>query len=119
MSWVLEQDLVKKSSGTSTGDTTYSVVKGDTLWGIATKYGTTVANLKSWNNLKSDTISVGQKLIVKKGNTASTQKKHVVVKGDTLYSLAKKYGTTVANLKSWNGLKSDVLSIGKSLIVKK
>src|SRR5690606_10163740 len=44
--------------------TTYSVVSGDTLSGIAKKYKTTVANLKKWNNLSSDLILVGQKLSI-------------------------------------------------------
>jgi LysM repeat protein len=48
----------------------------------------------------------------------STATSHTVVKGDTLYSIGKKYGVTVANLKKWNNLKSDELSIGKKLTLK-
>lgn len=50
--------------------------------------------------------------------TASASKTHKVVKGDTLYSIAKKYGTTVAKIKSANGLKSDTIAVGKSLKIK-
>ena len=64
-SWVLAQDL-EAVGGSGSTQKTYTVKKGDTLWGIATANKTTVANLKSWNNLKSDIIQVGQKLIVKK-----------------------------------------------------
>jgi LysM repeat protein len=48
---------------TNTG--THTVVKGDTLWGISQKYKVTVAELKSWNKLTSDELSIGQKLLVK------------------------------------------------------
>lgn len=65
-SWVLAQDLEAVGGGSGSTQKTYTVKKGDTLWGIATANKTTVANLKSWNNLKSDIIQVGQKLIVKK-----------------------------------------------------
>lgn len=75
VSWVLEQDIPEfKVTSTPapvvTKDTIYSVMPNDTLWAISRKYGTTVAQLKSWNNLKSDILVVGQKIIVKKGTTS-------------------------------------------------
>jgi len=51
----------------------------------------------------------------KPADSAST---HTVVKGDTLYSIAKKYKVSVDNVKKWNGLKSDSLDIGQKLKVK-
>ena len=94
-----------------TSDNNYYVVKsGDTLWSIAKKYGTTVDSLKQINNLKSNLISVNQKLLIPNNY-------YIVKKGDTLYSIAKKYNTTVNNLKTINNLKSDLLSIGQKLIV--
>jgi LysM repeat protein len=112
----------------------YTVQKGNTLSAIAIKYNTTVAKLKSWNNLKSDTIYIGQKLIVNKsgkvenivqgGNTNSsnqsaTTKYYTIQKGNTLSAIAIKYNTTVAKLKSWNNLKSDTIYIGQKIIVTK
>ncbi|MGO3197941.1 glucosaminidase domain-containing protein, partial [Vagococcus salmoninarum] len=97
--------------------TTHTVVSGDTLSGIARRYGVTVANLKSWNKLKNDLIIVGQRLQVK-GTSSPSQPKppttpsntttHTVVSGDTLSGIANRYKVTVGNLKSWNNLKSDL-----------
>ncbi|MBF2545118.1 1,4-beta-N-acetylmuramoylhydrolase [Listeria seeligeri] len=123
---------------TSTNAKTYTVVKGDSLWKIATKYNVSVANLKSWNNLKSDNIYIGQKLKVSAGSSSSTSKPstntnsnkdtskpstsssaktYTVVKGDSLWKIATKYNVSVANLKSWNNLKSDTINIGQKLKV--
>jgi len=119
----------------TTSSKTYKVVKGDTLSEIAQKYKTTVANLKKWNNLKSDLIYVGQKLYVTKtttttnntktpvktsgSSTTTSSKTYKVVKGDTLSGIAQKYKTTVANLKKWNNLKSDLIYVGQKLYVSK
>ncbi|STY44600.1 Muramidase-2 precursor [Listeria grayi] len=118
----------------NTTTTTYTVVSGDNLSKIAAKYKVTVANLKSWNNLKSDTIYVGQKLKVSKATSTpapkpsapkptapstSTAKTYTVVSGDNLSKIAKKYKVTVANLKSWNSLKSDTIYVGQKLKVSK
>ncbi|MER1998950.1 MAG: LysM peptidoglycan-binding domain-containing protein [Lysinibacillus sp.] len=115
---------------TEASSSQYVVQKGDTLSKIASKYKVTVAQLKSWNSLKSNTIYVKQKLIVKKststqaqstnkvqGNTTSTAKTYKIVKGDTLTKVAKLHGTTVANIKKWNNLTSDNIRVNQVLIV--
>ncbi len=94
----------------------YTVKSGDTLYSIANKYGMTVNELKALNNLTSNTLSIGQKLVVSKGN-AATLDTYTVKSGDTLYSIANKYGLTVNELKSLNNLTSDLLSIGQVLNV--
>ena len=88
----------------------YIVQKGDTLWSIARKNGITVEKLKEMNNLKSNLLTIGQKLLL-------TNNTYIVKKGDTLYSIAKKYNTSVSKLKNINGLKSDLLSIGQKLLL--
>ena len=95
----------------------YTVKKGDSLWLIANKYGTTVDELKSENNLKSNTLSIGQTLIIpeKKENTSKIS--YVVKKGDSLWLIANKYDTTVEKIKSTNNLKSNTLSIGQVLVI--
>ncbi|MER2227804.1 MAG: LysM peptidoglycan-binding domain-containing protein, partial [Carnobacterium sp.] len=107
-------------------NTSYTVKSGDTLTGISSKYGVTVANLKSWNNLSTDAISIGQTLVVKNGTASSTaaitkpttSKTHKVVSGDTLWDIAQKYGMSILDLKTANYLKSDVIFVDQSLIIK-
>lgn len=95
----------------------YTVKSGDTLYSIAKKYGITVDKLKDLNNLNSNMISVNQKLLVNDQKKDQTTNTYVVEKGDTLYSIAKKYSTTVSKIKEINNLKSDTLSIGQELII--
>ena len=93
----------------------YVVKKGDSLWSIAKKYNMTVDELKSINNLKSNLLSIGQRLKIKESN--DNHNIYIVKKGDTLYKIANMYGTTVDNLKALNNLKNNNLSIGQKLIV--
>ncbi|MDD3340835.1 MAG: LysM peptidoglycan-binding domain-containing protein [Bacilli bacterium] len=104
------------------GNTIHTVVAGDTLWDLARKYNTTVAEIKRLNNLTSDSLSIGQKLIVAGTPEVPIEEPsdntiHTVVAGDTLWDLARKYNTTVAELKRLNNLTSDSLSIGQKLII--
>lgn len=101
-------------SFTSTGSFTYTVVAGDTLWGIAKRFGTTVDKIKADNNLSSNTIVVGKKLIINSNDII-----HTVVSGDTLWGIARKYGTTVDKIKAANGLTSNVIQPGDKLVIKK
>lgn len=83
--------------------TNHTVKKGDTLYEIAKKYKTTVAKIKSINNLSSNIIHPGQKL--KLFDTGSTNKYYVVASGDSVSSIASKLGTTTSNLVKKNNLK--------------
>lgn len=95
------------------GSNYYTVKSGDSLWSISRKFGVTVNDLKKVNNLSSNLLSIGQNLIIpgKKNNTSSNE--YVVKKGDTLYGIANKYNVSVDNLKSYNNLSADSLSIGQ------
>lgn len=145
-------DRYLASSGSSASGNSanvyYRVKRGDNLSKIASRHRTTVAQLRSWNNLRSTRISVGKSLIVGKravappaqlqaqatetvlaqansnsGNTETVTKTvneyYRVRSGDNLGKIAQKNRVTVAQLKSWNGLKSDRISVGKSLVVRK
>lgn len=92
----------------------YIVDKGDTLYSIAKKFDTSVNKLKELNNLSSNMLSIGQKLLIPIGEETT----HVVKSGDTLYSIAREFNTTVDKLKELNNLSNNTLSIGQILIVK-
>ena len=92
----------------------YIVEKGDSLWSIAKKYNTTVNELKRYNNLTSNMLSIGQRLLIPKTENYQT---YVVKSGDNLWNIARTYGIAVDDLKKANNLNSDNLSIGQTLII--
>ena len=97
----------------------YTVKSGDTLYGIANKYGISVDELKAANNLSNNTLTIGSVLIIPNVEPPTTidENIYVVKSGDTLYSIANKYGMTVNELKNLNGLTNNTLSIGQQLVV--
>lgn len=118
--WQWATDWYNKLSGDTptpptppspSGDTYYTVVSGDTLSGIAAKFGVTVAQLCSWNNISNpDLIYVGQRLIVKKGGGSGGEAKYyTVVAGDCLSVIAERFGTTVAQICAWNNISNPSL----------
>ncbi len=94
----------------------YTVKKGDSLYSIARKYDTTIDRIKKLNNLTTNLLSIGQVLLIPTDTNLETT--YTVQKGDSLYSIAKKYDTTVDRLKQLNNLSSNLLSIGQILIVR-
>ncbi len=119
-------------------DTTYKVEKGDTLYSISRKYQLTVAELRAANNLsENDVIKVGQKLKIPSADisaaaalatdnkattdttttvTTTATKEYTVVKGDTMYSISKKNGMTLAEFMALNNLdNSSVIKVGQKL----
>ncbi len=93
----------------------YTVVKGDTLYKIANQFGLSVDELKRLNNLSSDTLSIGQRLLIKPTISEDVTDTYTVKAGDSLYQIARKYNTTVDDLKRLNNLTSNLLSIGQVL----
>lgn len=67
------------------------------------------------NNLKTNLLSIGQVIKVPTMSTGSTENTYTVQNGDTLYSIARKFGTTVTNLQNKNNLSGTALSIGQVL----
>ena len=103
------------STSSQDAETTYTVVKGDTLYGIANKFGVTVDNLKTINNLTNNILSLGQ--VLKIPVSQNDKLTYSVKKGDSLYSIARTYNTTVDTIKKLNNLSSNTLSIGQTLIL--
>ena len=97
------------------GGNYYTVQKGDSLWSIAKKYNTTVNELKQINNLSTNNLSIGQKLLVTPSIQDEVSEYYTVQKGDSLYAIANKFGITVADLMNLNNLSTTNLSIGQRL----
>jgi membrane-bound lytic murein transglycosylase D len=115
--------------------TEHIVEKGETIGSIAKKYDVSVSDIKDWNNIDNTTIHFGNKLIVGKKYTISSDTKnnptkkesiasndrnevklYYVKKGDSLFSIAKKYpGVSISDLKKWNGIKNERLKAGMKL----
>lgn len=95
--------------------TYYTVKSGDSLWSIAKKYGVTVNELKTANNLTSNTLSIGQILRIPIEEEDSLPSTYVVKSGDTLYSIARQFNTTVDTLKTLNNLTTNTLQVGRTI----
>lgn len=96
---------------------TYYVELGDTLFLIAERVGISLAELRNANGIWNDLIRVGQALYIPNRTQGGGEVSwtYTVKSGDTLYLIAKRFGTTVATLKSINALSSDMLRIGQKL----
>lgn len=100
----------------------YTVKKGDTLYGLAKKYQVSINQLKDVNNLTSDKLYINQQLLVPDEHLSSSHLEettglYYVKKGDTLYSLSKKYQVSTNLLMVANSLTSDKIKIGQKLLV--
>ena len=132
-----EATEVTQSNSTPPDGKTHTVANGEGLYSIARKYHVSASNLREWNHLSSDELKIGQQLIVN-GSAADkpTEKTvsatpapsktslvtgngqtHTVANGEGLYSIARKYQISVQNLREWNDLRSDNITIGQQLVV--
>ena len=105
------------------------VKRGDTLGGIAAKHGKRIEDLRAWNNLSGNTIYPNQKLVltgdegrapisIAAAETSEVSGNHVVARGDTLWSISRRYGITVQALQRANGLgKKSILRPGQRLLI--
>ena len=100
---------------------TYIVEKGDTLYSIAKEYGVSADKIKRLNGLINNNLTIGQVLVIKEGvnnvSTNSSVDNYIVKSGDTLYSIAKRFNTTVDEIKNLNNKNNNILTIGEELIV--
>ena len=107
-------------------DNIYIVQSGDYLYRIANDFGITVDNLIDWNNLESNSLFVGQELIVVDPDNGSEEPDpgdpediiYVVEAGDYLYRIAAEFGITVQDIIDRNNLESDALQVGDELIIR-
>ena len=105
------------------------VQKGDNLGSIAKKYDVTVAEIQEWNHLSNNYVQLGASLQVAKKAAESKDDlasgaerkdiEYVVLQGDNLGNVAKKFGASLADLKQWNNLPNNTIGVGATLIVAK
>ena len=86
---------------------TYTVKKGDTLYGISKQFNTSAQKIRELNNLKNDNIVPSQVLIISENNGTNPNECviYTIKKGDSLYEIAKKYNTTVNSIAKKNNIK--------------
>ncbi|MBP3920557.1 MAG: LysM peptidoglycan-binding domain-containing protein [Bacilli bacterium] len=102
----------------------YTVKSGDTLYSIANRYGVSVDDLRRYNNLNSDVLSIGDQLMIPVGQITeeiigTDYDTYIVKSGDTLYSIANRYGVNVDELRNINNLSNDILIVNQRLLIPK
>lgn len=130
------QSLVIKQPADASGSTddegiTHTVKPQETLFSISKQYNVRIAELKSWNNLSTNNLEVGQELKIYPSKASKQPQKSVVVdketqqnsyytvkSGDSLYRIAQQHGMTVDELKSLNDLSSNTIRVGQRLTVR-
>ncbi|MCW9065831.1 MAG: LysM peptidoglycan-binding domain-containing protein, partial [Ignavibacteriaceae bacterium] len=109
--------VAKKTSGSST----HTVKRGETLGGISEKYHVSILSIQKLNNLSGNKIIIGQELKIPDSSGGSSQLTkdgyHIVDRGETLYSIAIKYNTSVQKIKKLNNLSSSKIIVGQKLKV--
>jgi LysM repeat protein len=129
---ILKVPYTKKSGAPSTtassgNSTTHTVAAKETMFSISKTYGVSIEEIKQWNNLTDNALSIGQQLIIKKPTSsigvqpppAVSSKKgvHIVAAKETMFSISKQYGITLQQLKDWNRLEGNDISIGQELLI--
>jgi LysM repeat protein len=93
---------------------THTVQKGETLFSIAQQYDVDVQQVRQWNNLAGNELSVGQTLMIKKPKPEEAIT-HTVQSQETLFSISKQYNIRIAEIKSWNELSGNKVNVGQKL----
>jgi len=130
---ILEEALAKLPVENGVHSFTYKVRSGDTLGRLASQHGTTVEDIMAHNGLRNHIIRIGQTLVIPAAGSGgprmtadgvlaagSSETIHIVEPGDTLWEIAREYGTTVARLSEINGLhgsQARKLRLGQKIVV--
>lgn len=113
------------------GETIHKVAEKETLFSISKMYNVSIDELKQWNSLTSNALSLGQELVVKKRGVVAKQPvvantvppmvsrkgTHTVEAKETMFSIARQYGISVQQLRDWNNIEGNEISIGQVLFV--
>ena len=122
---IVKVPYTPKQTIKATDGIVHTVEAKETMYSISRKYGVTTDEIKQWNNLTDNALSIGQSLVIRKKSVSTPQatpvmsKKgvHTVGQQETMFSIAKQYGITQQQLKEWNNLQSNELKIGQTLFV--
>lgn len=114
-----QQLKLKSDSNNSSNKNQYIVQRGDTLYSIALKYNTTVDKLRKLNNLNTNTLTIGQILVLPIENDIDEYDIYVVKKGDSLWSISRKFNIDINDLIELNNLKDLTLQMNQSILVPK
>ncbi len=109
--------IPNKPNTVETETITHTVKSGEFLGKIASHYKVRIADIRRENNLKSDTLWVGQKLKITVAVKDKPIRKHKVARGEYLGKIASKYGVSVSSIRKANNLRSDELAVGQVLII--
>lgn len=126
----VQPKVQKVAQSPATGRIEHTVRSGETLFSIAGKYGVGVDDIKKWNSLRSNILSIGDKLTLyvdadrateinelqlKKENNG--KKVHIVNRGETLFSIANKYNISTDDIINWNRLEDNSIYVGQELVI--
>ena len=112
----IEKNQMPVESEEDDNMTFHIVQQGESLSLLASKYGISRGQIMSMNNLTDTKLSPGQSLVIKK-NTANSNRYHIVKPGETLYTIAKKYGVNISKLRELNSISNRSLVPGQKIII--
>ena len=130
------QPTAAEEPATPASNDIHTVVAGESLFQLSRKYGVTVNELREWNNLPGNALSIGQQLHVaapaSKTETVTeapaetpaatfngSSTTHTVVAGESLYQISRKYGVTIKDIMEWNNKPDFNVKPGEKLLIKK
>jgi LysM repeat protein len=131
---ILKVPYAAKAANKPAGGIVHAVAAKETLYSISRVYQVSMEEIKQWNNLRDNSLRIGQELIIKKSTTVATRPQsqpvqqekpapvsrkgtHTVQASETLYSVARLYSVSVNQLKDWNQLEGSELKVGQTLFV--
>jgi len=105
----------------ASGGWQHQVAQGESLFSISQRYGVDIESLQASNQMQDSNIRVGDILLVPSTPLSNPQnenlRRHKVNSGDTLYSLSKQYGVSIASIQSANSIRSSLLDLGRTLVI--
>lgn len=125
---IIKVPYVPKRTVRAGDGTVHTVAAKETMFSISQAYNVSIDEIRQWNNLSDNSLSIGQEIIIKKGSARpnavttpvvnnNTKGVHIVAAKETMFSIAKQYGITMQQLKDWNKLEGYEISIGQELVV--